>query len=223
MTDVCPHSLGIEVARVYGRHVDSGHFTPLLDRNVTVPVSRVERFHTLAPDQDRIEVKIFQGESRRTQENTFLGGFHVSGLRQVPGVPNGGEIDVRFSYDAGGILEVEVTVLSTGRKHVQVIQSRPGALTPEQVTEAVKRLQPLKTHPRDLLPNRARLERAHRLFRELTGPRRAELSSSIDAFEAALHAGDAARIGMTAAVLDACIADAFRDEGEAAPVPETPP
>ncbi len=60
-------------------------------------------------------------------------------------------------------------MLHSGRRVAQVIQSRPGALTEAQVEDAVARLQPLKVSPRDLLPNRARIERAHRRFAEAHG------------------------------------------------------
>lgn len=214
MTDVCPHSLGLEVSKTFGRRVEAGFFAPILDRNVTVPVSRVERFSAIEPGQDRIHVRVYQGESRRAEENTLLGSFTVEGLRAPPGTEDGGEADIRFSYDANGVLEVEVTVVHSGKRHTHVIESRPGALTPEQVRDAVARLQPLKVHARDLLPNRARLERASRLFREWTGARRAALSETIDAFEQALETGDPEHVGWAAARLDAILADAYQDEGE---------
>ena len=215
MTDVCPHSLGVAVARTYGGRVEPGAFCPILDRNVTVPVSRVERFHTIAPHQDTITIEVFQGEHRLTADNTFLGAFEVKGLRQLPGQAHPGEVDIRFSYDANGILEVEATVLHSGRRVAQVIRSRPGALTEAQVEDAVARLQPLKVSPRDLLPNRARIERAHRRFAELTGVPRRLVAEALDAFEDALASGSRDAIGMAAARLDAAIARAYDDEGEA--------
>ncbi|MCC7139971.1 MAG: Hsp70 family protein [Planctomycetes bacterium] len=215
MTDVCPHSLGIEVSKTFGRRIEDGYFSPILDRNVTVPTSRVERFHAMEPGQDQIDVKVFQGESRRAQDNTLLGSFSVRGLRAPRGAPHDGEVDIRFSYDANGVLEVEATVLHSGARFTHVIESRPGALTPEQLREAVARMAPLKVRPRDLLPNRARIERASRLFVEWTGVRRAELAETLDAFEHALETGDPDRLGWATARLDALLADAYRDEGEA--------
>ena len=97
-----------------------------------------------------------------------------------------------------------------------MIQSRPGALTDEQVRAAVARLQPLKVSPRDLLPNRARIERAHRRFAELTGVPRRLVAEALDEFEAALSTGDRDAIGLGAARLDAVLARAYDDEGERA-------
>src|SRR5205823_1017277 len=113
MTDICPHSLGVEVSKQHGKIHDAGYFTPIIDRNVTIPTSQVDRFNTIHPEQDRIDLKIYQGESRRVEENTLLGNLEIKGLKARPGQRHAGEIDVRFSFDTNGILEVEVTVLAS--------------------------------------------------------------------------------------------------------------
>jgi molecular chaperone HscC len=81
---------------------------------------------------------------------------------------------------------VEVTILATGQKLSKVFEERPGVLTPAQIAEAIARLAPLKVKQRDLPPHRARLERAARLFAELSGALRQQLSEALDAFESAL-------------------------------------
>jgi molecular chaperone HscC len=217
LTDVCPHSLGVEVSKEFGGRIDDGHFLPILDRNVTVPISRMERVNTLHPQQDAIVIRVLQGESRRAAENTLLGTLQIKGLRARPGQKHAGEVDLRFTYDANGILEIDATVVETGRNLTKVIESRPGALTPAQVAAAVARLQSLKTDARSLLPNRARLERAHRLYVELTGRERALLSARIDAFESALASGNAEEIGWTRGMLDEALGDSYGEEGEARP------
>jgi molecular chaperone HscC len=218
MTDVCPHTLGVEVAKEFApNQQQGGFFSPIIDRNTTVPVSRVDRYHTFHPLQDKIELKIFQGESRLTAENTLLGVMKVEGLKAKRGMKNPGEIDVRFTYDMNGLLEVEVTILHSGERLTKVIESRPGALTPKQIEDAIRRLQPLKIHPRDSLPNRARLERAYRLVPELTGAARAALESRVDGFEAALESQEPERIAEMAAVLDSFLAGFYADEGERQP------
>jgi molecular chaperone HscC len=214
LTDVCPHSLGVEVSKTFGNTHQAGHYLPILDRNVTVPVSRVERLSTLEPAQDQLELKVLQGENRRASENTLLGTLSIKGLRAKPKQKHPGEVDVRFTYDANGILEVDVTVVETGKVHTKVIESRPGALTPKQIEEAIARLQPLKTDPRDLLPNRARLERAHRLYAEVTGHQRSHLSHLIDGFENALAVGSPDEIAWNAAMLDQALGNVYAEEGE---------
>ena len=216
LTDVCPHTLGVEIGKRFSQNdIQNGFFSPIIDRNTTVPVSRVERYSTFHPEQDNIELKIFQGESRLTAENTRLGMMNIKGLRHRKGQEDAGSMDVRFTYDMNGILEVDVTVWSTGAKQTKVIESRPGALSPKQIEDAIRRLQPLKIHPKDSLPNRARIERANRLYPELVGAAREALTARLDDFQAALESQDPVRIPQAAAVLDTFLAHFYAEEGEA--------
>ncbi|MCW1883706.1 Hsp70 family protein [Luteolibacter flavescens] len=220
LTDVCPHTLGVEMAKesASGRP-EAGYFAPIIDRNTTVPVSRSRVFNTMHPQQEFVEVEVFQGEARMTKDNQRIGQVTVAGLRHQPGQKRPGEVDIRFSYDMNGILEVEVTVLSSGQKKRLVIEQRPGSLSKMEIEEAIARMQPLKLHPRDLLPNRARLERANRVFAELVGPARDHLNAVTDRFEAALESQDAQAIKEAAAVLDTFLRGFFEHEGERQPEP----
>jgi molecular chaperone HscC len=215
LTDVCPHTLGVEVAKSWAPgQQQAGYFSPIIDRNTTVPVSRCERYNTFHPDQDMIELQVYQGEGRLIKENTRLGTLRVAGLRHRLGQKEAGVIEVRFTYDMNGILEVEVLAVATGQRHSLVIESRPGAMTPAQIEEAVRRMAPLKLHPRDVLPNRSRLERGRRMWSELTGAARHALEARLDDFERALEAQDPLQIARAAAVLDSFLGAIYRDEGE---------
>lgn len=216
LTDVAPHSLGIESAKVLGPGmVKPGYFDVIIDRNTTLPVSREMPFQTIHPGQDELNIQVFQGEGRRTAENTKLGALHMKGLN-VEG-PLGGKVSVRFSYDMNGLLEVEVTRLHDQHTMRTVIEERPGAMSPKQIEEAIARLAPLKIHQRDLLVNQARLARATRLFEDLQGPMRAELEVRLDAFEAAIEQQDQQQVKITGAALDQFLEHFYRDEDEQPP------
>lgn len=218
LTDVCPHTLGLEVTKELSiSRMEPGFFSPIVDRNTTVPVSRAQLFSTLHPQQDELKLKIFQGEARMTRDNQHIGEIKVMGLRHRPGQSHPGDVEVRFTYDMNGILEVEVTVLSTGKKLTEVFEQRPGTLSKAEIREAIARLQPLKMHPRDLLPNRARLERANRLFTELTGYARERLTMLTDQFEAALEGQDPTAIKQNGVLLDQFMEGFFKLEGEQQP------
>lgn len=51
LTDVCPYSLGIEIAVEFGGKLESGHYLPIIERNCVVPVSKVKRVFTLQDQQ----------------------------------------------------------------------------------------------------------------------------------------------------------------------------
>jgi molecular chaperone HscC len=184
VTDVAPFTLGIETSKQFGPEFRGGYFTPVIFRNTTIPVSRVERVVTIAANQRHVIVKIYQGEARHVADNLLLGEFRVG---PVPAGPAGSEsVDVRFTYDLNGVLEVEATVVSTGKKCSHVVTRHAHGLTARQVAVAVADLQRLKIDPREEEVNRFLLRRAERLYEELPYEARMALSSLLDGFEEAL-------------------------------------
>jgi molecular chaperone HscC len=191
VTDVAPFTLGVEIAKEFGHERRAGYFLPVIERNTTIPVSRSQRVGTVEPNQTSIKVKIYQGESRRVEDNLCLGEFEVGG---IPRGPAGQEIDLRFTYDLNGVLEVEATVVETQRAVTHVVTRHARGLTPEQVNAAVKEMAKLKTHPREEQSNRFLLRRAERVYQELARDAREELGRLLDGFEAALALQDVGAI-----------------------------
>lgn len=188
LTDVCPYTLGtgISIRRSQGYH-EPGHFLPIIERNTTVPVSRVERLYTIYDNQKILNVDILQGESRLTKDNIYLGEINIP----VPPKPAGEEaIDVRFTYDINGILEVEVTVVSTGVKKSIIIEKDPGYMTKEEIAERIENLDHLKVHPRENHENKLLLARGERLFEENIGSTRLEIARLLREFEEVLDGQD---------------------------------
>jgi molecular chaperone HscC len=153
----------------------------------------------MSDNQKEILVEVFQGEHASCEKNRKLGQYS---LRNLPPGPAGSQsIDVRFSYDLNGLLEVDMTVLSTARRETLVVEKTPGRLTAQQIADARRGLERLKFHPREALPNTTALARADALYVELVGPAREALGAAIAQFRAALdgqHAQliDAARAQM---------------------------
>jgi molecular chaperone HscC len=191
VTDVAPFTLGVEIAKAFGPERRAGYFLPVIERNTTIPVSRCQRVGTVESNQTSITVKIYQGESRRVEDNLFLGEFEVGG---IPRGPAGQEIDLRFTYDLNGVLEVEATVVETKKAVTHVVTRHAKGLTAEQVRAAIKEMAKLKTHPREEQANRLLLRRAERMYQELARDEREELGRLLDGFEAALAMQDAAVI-----------------------------
>lgn len=203
MTDVCPYTLGTEVSRKTGYGGDGyepGYFLPIIERNTTVPVSREDTLRTLDDYRGKMTVPIYQGESRRVENNIYLGLVTVP----IPRAKAGKEpVRVRFTYDSSGILEVTATAQSTGRSATVVIEEQPGAMSKEEVEKRLKALEAIKVHPRDEEVNRAVMARAERLYEELVGFDRDDLARAIEMFESVLSKQDRdaveeARKGLTA-------------------------
>ena len=160
--------------------MSGGHFSPIIERNSTVPVSRVKRYFPLEDKQDKLIFNIFQGESRLVKDNIFLGKMELP-LDPLPSQDNG--VDLRFTYDVNGLLEVQATILRTQQKHAMIIQGNPGLLSDEQIAARFSELEQLKMHPRDSLENRTLMARADRVYQQLKGDSRAWLTTQIAEFE----------------------------------------
>ena len=188
LTDVCPYTLGTNTSiQKPGGYYESGHFFPIIERNTVIPVSRVERLYTVKDNQKKISVEILQGESRLAKENILLGEITVS----VPPARGGEQaIDVRYTYDINGILEVEVTVVSTGVKKTMVIEKNPGHMSKEEVQERLEELKEIKIHPREKEENKHLIARGERLYEESIGLARTYIAKGISDFEDALDKQD---------------------------------
>ncbi|WP_128103710.1 molecular chaperone HscC [Paenibacillus sp. DCT19] len=188
LTDVCPYTLGTSVSvRLDNGGFESGMFSPIIERNTVIPVSKMERYYTLHHNQTLITVDIYQGESRLAKNNVKLGEVPIS----VPPAPAGDQaIDVRFTYDINGILEVEVSSVETGEKKVAVIQGKDNDLSQEEIAERFKALEAIKIHPRDRMENRLLLARGERMYEESLAEQRVVIAEVMLRFEETLKRQD---------------------------------
>ncbi|WP_340084216.1 molecular chaperone HscC [Siminovitchia sp. FSL H7-0308] len=196
LTDVCPYTLGTSVVRELGSgQYSDGNFLPIIERNTPIPVSRVERLCTIRDDQTRITVDVYQGESRRVENNIKLGELNI----KVPPAPAGEQmIDVRYTYDINGILEVEVISVSTGEKKRTIIEQNAGSMTKEQIEARLLELKDIKIHPRDRTENRLLIAKGERLYEETLGEVRDAIALFIQQFESVLQTQDDQKIKMAA-------------------------
>ncbi|EDT2961567.1 molecular chaperone HscC [Salmonella enterica] len=185
LTDICPYSLGVEV----NRQGVPGIFSPIIERNTTVPVSKVETYSTMHPEQDSICVRVYQGESHKVKNNILIDSFDVM-LK-----PNGHiqAIDIRFSYDINGLLEVDV-LLEDGKSESRIISHNATSLTTQQIEASRERLQALKIYPRDMLINRTFKAQLEEQWSRALGDEREMLGEIITDFDAALLSNDMQRV-----------------------------
>ncbi len=176
MTDVAPYSLGVAVGiRLGPDAVSQGHFDPIIERNSTVPISRVKQYIPQAGGQKQLDLQIYQGESRLVRDNIHIGSLSVP---LPPASLQECAVDVRFTYDVNGLLQIDATVLKTQQTHSLLIEGNPGLLTEAQIAELLQAMSALKIHPRDQLENRTVMARAERLYEQLRGLEREHLGPS---------------------------------------------
>lgn len=180
LTDVCPYTLGISSRR---SDEQSGAFSPIIERNTVIPTSRVQRYYTTHAQQEYIRIEVYQGERPWVRDNIFVDAFEVK-LTQTGQIQ---ALDVRFSYDINGLLEVDVT-LENGQRHGHVIDRSPTGLSAEARAASQARLAGLKIHPRDTLPNRTLLARLERAWMQSLGAEREQIGQWLDEFQSLLGA-----------------------------------
>jgi len=192
LTDVCPHTLGIRVAEDdgHGGHIGDV-FLPVIERNTVVPASRVKTVQTVVDNQAKLSVAIFQGESRHCSQNIELGSVEL----KIPPMKAGAvKVEVRYTYDVNGILDVDVAVADHGIEKNLVIRKLAGDVSDEEIARRRLELAALKVHPRDQDQNRLVLERANRLYEQLLGDERETVGRWLGQFEAALSRQDGKEI-----------------------------
>lgn len=180
LTDVCPYTLGISSRR---SDEQPGAFSPIIERNTVIPASRVQRYYTTHAQQEYIRIEVYQGERPWVRDNIFVDAFEVK-LTQTGQVQ---ALDVRFSYDINGLLEVDVT-LESGQRHGHVIDRSPTGLSAEARAASQARLASLKIHPRDTLHNRTLLARLERAWMQTLGTEREQIGQWLDEFQSVLGA-----------------------------------
>ncbi|MBX2812542.1 MAG: molecular chaperone DnaK [Myxococcales bacterium] len=138
LLDVNPLSLGVETA--------GGVFTPIIQRNTTIPAKRSMVFSTAMDNQPIVDVHVLQGERPMAEDNKTLGRFQLVGIPPAPrGVP---QIEVALDIDANGIVHVSAKDLGTGKsQQVKIIAS--SGLTEEEIERMVQQAESSKQKDAD--------------------------------------------------------------------------
>jgi molecular chaperone HscC len=183
LTDVAPHTLGVAISKRVGDRLESGYFSPLIERNTVIPASRVGDYSPTADGQTELRFNVYQGEGRMVRDNVLLGTLDVP----LPGKTRAeSNINVRFTYDVSGLLEVEATLASGGPVHRLVIENNKGTLTPAQIEQRLATLESLKVLPRERADVRAVLARGERLYAERLGEERESIDGLLRDLEVVL-------------------------------------
>jgi len=131
--DVTPLTLGITLI--------GDVMSPLIHRNSTIPTKGTNIYSTVVDYQTNIKIEVLQGESERASKNELLDAFDLDGIPPAPaGVP---KIEVTFSINVDGILNVVAKNLDTGREKDITITKMRG-LSAREITHKVEEVKAKK-------------------------------------------------------------------------------
>ena len=182
LTDICPFTLGTGVHN--NVNANRTLYCPMVDRNSTLPASVVRTFCNTQDYQEKIVVEIAQGEKPYLDQNLLLGKLELP----IPkGLAGQVQIEIRFTYDINGIIQVDVYIPSTDYRKSKLIINESNRMSEDEIKKRLKELDKIKIHPRDVEENQLLLARAEALYEETTGGLRDYIQGRTNAFAALLE------------------------------------
>lgn len=138
-TDVAPYSMGVSAIMNWAGIIPRpGGFSVIIPKNSTIPVTRSDVFVTASHNQEIVKVEVFQGEEKWTSGNHPLGDFYLEGI--PPNRAGEEQVEVTFSYNLNGILEVTAKSLSNDKEMTVVMKDALERDSEDAYAESKERL-----------------------------------------------------------------------------------
>mmetsp|Transcript_13245 Transcript_13245/g.28720 ORF Transcript_13245/g.28720 Transcript_13245/m.28720 type:complete len:624 (-) Transcript_13245:69-1940(-) len=140
LLDVTPLSLGIEL--------EGKQMSTLIKRNTPIPCKKTRTYTTVDDWQTEIDVVVYEGERAHVDANNKLGSFVISGVQRArAGEP---KVDVSFSLDANGILNVSARDQITNAEAKAEIKAEKGRLTTDDIDKMIADAEKYRVQDDDL-------------------------------------------------------------------------
>ena len=170
LTDICPFSLGTAIY--------DGSFSPIIERNDTLPCSRTREYVTVEDYQTKMTFPIYQGDNMIARENLLLGTMEVADL---PAAPRGQVMArVTFMYDINGILDIRI--VSGEQALHKVIMNKKMGLSEAELGERLEKLRQMTLSSMEDENVRYLQEKAQRLYQECSPMVRAYITEQLARF-----------------------------------------
>ncbi len=203
LLDVTPLSLGIETL--------GGVCTRIIERNTTLPIRKSQIFTTASNFQSSVDVHVLQGERPMAHQNKELGRFQLTGIRRaLRGVP---QIEVTFSIDANGIVNVSAKDLATGKAQ-EITITATSNMSQAEIDRAVRDAQQYAAEDAKLREEATVRDRCDQLLyraggldRSASREDKARVAEAVKAVRRAVKARDTSAMTQSADALEAILTD----------------
>ncbi len=187
LVDITPYTFGIRTRGDLDGLLSFHHYTPIIPRNSKLPVTKSDVFFSITPDQESVQVEVFQGEDPDTRNNTRIGGFTFDGLNKNENAYEDG-IVVSYSLNVDGILDISARERVTGKQISGRIEDALAARPDDNVLEL-----DLEDGPDQAIADVAGellLERVKAVLEKAPAEDLAEIKRLMKALESAVQRGD---------------------------------
>ncbi len=191
MTDVCPFSLGVGT-----RMNDSSpeYMSVIIPKNSILPISKSATYAGLTPFQKRLGFKIYQGEEMLANANLLLDSF---GIDVIPDANGDTAVEVTFTYDINGLLEVSARDLNGPLTFEKNILSKSSQLSESEIAGKRAYMNNNMHLEKDKEENRRIMAWAQRLHAQADTEDKVRVISIIKDFSTALENNNPAQIART--------------------------
>lgn len=115
LVDITPYTFGTSAVGEVDGLPSQYEYVPIIPRNSKLPVTKSEVFFTLRPDQEKVDIDIFQGEDPDVRNNTRIFSVTFEGLNKDFNAFREG-IVFTYTLNVDGILEFTTRERVTGKE-----------------------------------------------------------------------------------------------------------
>ena len=166
----------------------------------------VVRWAKLSSFQSSVDIHVLQGERPMASQNKELGRFQLTGIRRAPrGVP---QIEVTFSIDANGIVNVSAKDLDTGKAQAITITASSN-MSQADIDRAVREAQQYAAQDAQLKAEAVARDRCEQLIYQagkaakgMSKEQKAAVAEGVKEAKRAVKSKDAAQMASAAGHLE---------------------
>ncbi len=196
--DVVGHSLGVAVMDQMPDGQERLVFSVLIPRYTPIPAEQIKSYVTRSHLQTQVVIEVYQGENEDPAKNFYLGEVQLKGIAPRSDPTERARIDVKFSLDVNGVLNVTAIDATSNRSQDVKFEFKGTAkLSKEQADEELRKLREMYEREQAAQATRAASgnippmyakywDRAETLKARLQGDEKAEVEAVMEAFRGAL-------------------------------------
>jgi molecular chaperone DnaK (HSP70) len=148
LLDITPYTFGTSaIGELNGQFV-LDRYVPMIQRNSKLPISRSEAFATVYDRQERVDIKIYQGEQPLATANIEIGSYDF----ELSKLPAHSTIVMNFDLDVNGILKIRAVEKKTGKDIQAVIKNAFPKASAQELTAVRDKIDGVWRQGRDETP-----------------------------------------------------------------------